>query len=166
MGHAHLKLIKTYIMRPVYVIDVVKNIWDMKGNVITISTKSILLEVLHAAISYFTPILARRKCSGYYTNIIVKITGPDININNTRETFWSIGQEHAYRSVCVVCVCVCVCVWGGGGGGGGGGGVIFEARGFFNSPLWWYKLQFMSENYACNKLSTDTGIMYIYVDKT
>ena len=97
-------------MRPVYVVDVIKNIWDMKGNVITISTKSILLEVLHASISYFTPNVARSKRSGYYTNIIVKITGPDININNTRETFWSIGQEHVYKS----------------------GRVTFKARGFFD----------------------------------
>ena len=50
------------------------------------------------------------KRSSYYTNIIVKITGPNININNTREAFWSIGQEHVYKS----------------------GGVTFEARGFLN----------------------------------
>ena len=92
-------------MQSTYVVDVVKNISDMKGNVITISTKSVPLEVLHAAISYFTPNLERSERSGYYTNAIVKVVGPAININNTRETFWSIGQKHVYK----------------------GGGVTFEA---------------------------------------
>ena len=97
-------------MRPVYIIDVLKNVWDVKGNVITSSTKSVLLEVLHAAISYFAPYLARSKHSRHNTNIIVEITGPDINVYDTRKTLWPIGQEHVDKS----------------------GRVTFKARGFFN----------------------------------
>ena len=121
-------------MRPVYVVDVVKNIWDMKGNVITISTKSILLEVLHVGISYFTPNLARSKRSGYYTNMIVKITGPDININNTREAFWSIGQEHVYKSGVSPLKHVGTLIRL----------VRLNTSHTSDSPLRWYKLQFMS----------------------
>ena len=40
----------------------------------------------------------------------MEITGPDINVYNTRKTLWPIGQEHVDKS----------------------GRVTFKARGFFN----------------------------------
>ena len=71
---------------------------------ITSSTKSVLVEVLRAAISYFAPWLARSKRSRHNTNIIVEITGSDINVYNTRKkTLWPIGQgqERVDKSGCV-----------------------------------------------------------------
>ena len=55
-------------------------------NVIKISTKSILLEVPHAAISSFAPFLGSSKHCRHNTNIHAKITVPRINVYNIRKT--------------------------------------------------------------------------------
>ena len=59
-------------MSPIYVINVVKNICNMKGCIINICTKYLLLEVFHATVHNFAPYLARSKNSRGNANVIMK----------------------------------------------------------------------------------------------
>ena len=66
----------------------------MKGYIINICTKYLLLEVFHATVHNFAPYLARSKNSRGNANVIMKITDTNIGVKNTSETFWPVGQEY------------------------------------------------------------------------
>ena len=66
----------------------------MKGYIINICTKYLLLEVFHATVHNFAPYLARSKNSRGNANVIMKITDTNVGVKNTSETFWPIGQEY------------------------------------------------------------------------
>ena len=129
MAHAHLKLIKTFDYAPSICRRCRQKYLRHERECYHNQHEKHPLGSSSCCDKLFTPNLARSKRSGYYTNIIVKITGPDININNTRETFRSIrgGGVSPLKRV---------------------GSLIILVRPntshTSDSPLRWYKLQFKS----------------------